>query len=60
MVLVLKKGAAKNEIEAIERKLLKGKKAGFNASKYNGVLKIKGNALEIQNKLRNEWERNIG
>jgi hypothetical protein len=59
MVLVLKKGAGKKEIAAIEKKLSKGSPSGFNAKKYNGTLKIKGDALDIQNKLRNEWERDI-
>ena len=59
MVLVLKSGAGKKEIEAIEKKLSKGESSGFNAHKYNGVLKIKGDALAIQKKLRDEWERDI-
>ncbi len=59
MVVVLKKGAGKKEIEAIEKKMLKGEQRGFDADKYNGVLKIKGDALEIQKKLRDEWERDI-
>jgi hypothetical protein len=57
MVLVLKKGASKRQIAAIEKKLSKGKTTGFNARKYNGSLKLKGDALEIQKKLRDEWER---
>ena len=60
MVLVLKKGAGKKEIDAIEKKLSKGGQSGFDAQKYNGTLKIKGDALKIQKKLRNEWERNLG
>jgi len=60
MVLVLKKGAGKKEIEAIEKKLYKKKaSAGFNAKKYNGVLKLKEDPLAIQKELRNEWERNF-
>ncbi len=59
MVLVLKKGAGKKEIDAIEEKLFKEGKSGFNAQKYNGTLKIKGDALKIQKKLRNEWERDL-
>jgi len=61
MVLVLKKGASKKEIEAIEKKLYKEKMvaAGFNAKKYNGILKLKEDPLSIQKKLRDEWERNF-
>ena len=28
----------------------------FNAKKYNGIIKLKEDPLEIQKKLRNEWE----
>ncbi len=60
MVLVLKKGASKKEIEAIEKKLYKEKPAGgFDAKKYNGVLSLKEDPLAIQLKLRDEWERNL-
>jgi hypothetical protein len=55
MVLILKKGADKATIAALEKKLSKGKPHGFNAKKYNGVLKLKGDALDIQKKLRSEW-----
>jgi len=59
MVLVLKRGASKSAIAAIEKKLSKGKATGFNAKKYNGSLKLKGEALEIQKQLRDEWERDF-
>ncbi len=60
MVLMLKKGATKKEIEALEKKLYKEKaSSGFNADKYNGVLKLKEEPLSIQKKIRNEWERNL-
>ncbi len=61
MVLVLKKGASKEEMEAIEKKLYSKKHVkGFNAKKYNGILKLKEDPLAIQKRLRDEWERNIG
>ena len=57
MVLVLKKGAGKKEIEAIEKKIFKKNIIkGFDAKKYNGVLKLKEEPLLIQKKLRDEWE----
>jgi hypothetical protein len=60
MVLTLKKGATQKEIAAIEQKLYKTKAAnGFNAKKYNGVLKLKEDPLMIQKKLRDEWERDF-
>ena len=60
MVLVLKKGASKKDIEAIEKLLYKEKPSGgFNAKKYNGILNLKEDPLTIQKKLRDEWERTI-
>ncbi len=60
MVLILKDGATKKEIEEIEKKLYKkANNAGFNAKKYNGVIKLKGDPLKIQKQLRNGWERDF-
>jgi len=60
MVLILKKGATKKDIEAIEKTLYKQNAAlGFNAKKYNGVLKLEEDPLVIQSKLRDEWERDF-
>jgi uncharacterized protein (UPF0335 family) len=60
MVLILKRGASKKDIKAIEKKLYQEKSAaGFNAKKYNGVIKLKEDPLVIQNKLRDEWERDF-
>ena len=59
MVLVLKKGASKKEIESVMKKLRSQKKKGFNARKYNGVLKLKEDPLTIQKRLRGEWEREL-
>jgi len=46
MILVLKRGAGKKTIARIERKLPKGK-AGFNAKKYNGKLKLKETQISL-------------
>jgi hypothetical protein len=60
MVFVLKKNATKKDIEAINKKLYKKKAAGgFNAAKYNGVLRLKKDALTLQKEMRDEWERNF-
>ena len=60
MVLVLKKGATKKDIDAIEKILYKEKPSGgFNAKKYNGIMKFNEDLLTIQKKLSNEWERDI-
>ncbi len=56
MVLVLKKGASKKEIEAINEKLAKNhKKKRFDAYKHCGVIKLQEDALAIQKRLRDEW-----
>ena len=54
MVLVLKKGASKREIESIEKKLKN--KGGTDVMKYCGKIKLKEDALMIQKSLRNEWQ----
>jgi len=60
MVLVLKKGATKKDIEEIEKNLYKKKSdGGFNAKKYNGILNLEEDSLTIQKNLRDEWERDI-
>jgi hypothetical protein len=60
MVVVLKKGATKKDIQAIEEILYKEKSSGgFNAKKYNGIMNLKEEPLTTQKKLRNEWERDL-
>ena len=54
MVLILKKGASRKEIESIEKKLKN--KEGVEVMKYCGTLKLKEDALVIQKSLRNEWQ----
>lgn len=59
MVMILKSNATNQEIQAIEKALLKEKsKSGFDAKKHNGKLHLKEDPLHIQHQLRNEWERN--
>lgn len=53
MVLVLKKGVSKKEINLIDRKLKS--KNGIDVMKFCGVIKLKIDALAIQKNLRNEW-----
>ena len=54
MVLVLKKGASKKEIELLEKKLKV--KTGVDVLKYCGLIKLKEDALTIQKNVRNEWQ----
>jgi hypothetical protein len=54
MVITIKKGDSK---KTIERKLSKlSKKKGFPAHKFLGKIKVDGDPLEIQRKMRDEWE----
>lgn len=53
MVLVLKKGASKKQIEKIEKQLEKVEQPDLR--KYCGSIKLKSDPLEIQKNLRNEW-----
>lgn len=54
MVLVLKKGASKQRMSAILKKLQT--KKGVDTKKYCGTIKLKQDALVIQKQLRDEWE----
>jgi hypothetical protein len=54
MVVVIKKGESKKSIQSKLQKLKSGK--GFPASKFTGKVKFKGDAVDIQRKLRDEWD----
>lgn len=54
MVTVIKKGADKEEIEKALSNM-KGKKK-FDAYKYCGAIKLNEDPLEIQKRMRDEWE----
>ena len=54
MVKIIKKGASKKEMEKILSDIKSTKK--FDAYKHCGVLKLTEDPLEIQKRLRNEWE----
>ena len=61
MVLILKEGASKKELADLEKKIYVQKdKIGFDAKVYNGAISLQEDPLIIQNKLRDEWERNPG
>jgi len=53
LVLVLKKGALKKEIELLKK--IKHK-TGVEVMKYCALIKLKEDALTIQKKLNNEWQ----
>lgn len=56
MVIVIKSGSSKEEIEKALKKLDKNAKKGFNAQKFSGILNLEEDPLKIQKKLRDEWE----
>ena len=53
MVVVIKKGMKRKEIEKLLSKLPKRK--GLDAKKYSGILKSRIDPLEYQRQMRNEW-----
>lgn len=57
MVVVIKKNAKRKEIDRVLRSI-KPKKTGklLNAKNYCGIIKVNGDPLEIQKKLRDEWK----
>jgi hypothetical protein len=54
MVVIIKKGSSKKDISAALKKLRK--RAGFDAKKYLGIIKLKEDPLAIQKRMRNAWE----
>lgn len=56
MVTTLKHGSQKDSITKLLNRLSKKAGRGIDAHKYSGLIKLKGNPLEIQKELRNEWE----
>ena len=58
MVLVLKKGASKKEIDSLLKKLVTPNNfTGLDARKYCGTIKLKQEPIAIQKQMRDEWER---
>ncbi len=58
MITTIKHGASKAEIQSVFDKLASqtSKKKGFNAYKFCGTVKFNEDAMEIQRRLRDEWE----
>jgi hypothetical protein len=58
MVTTIKRGATKAEIRSVFEKLEShtNSKRGFDAHKFCGTVKFNEDALEIQRRLRDEWE----
>ena len=57
MVVVIKKGDSIEKINKLLAKLqAKAAKKGVDTRKYCGTIKLKENPVEIQRKLRDEWD----
>jgi hypothetical protein len=58
MVTTIRKGASKKEIQDLFKELENKKKSrrSFDAYKFCGAVKFGEDALEIQKKMRDEWE----
>lgn len=54
MVTIIKKGTKKKELERALSNLATPKK--LNAHKYLGTVKLDEDPIQIQKRLRNEWE----
>ncbi|MDH5400290.1 MAG: hypothetical protein OEX02_19205 [Cyclobacteriaceae bacterium] len=54
MVTVIKKGGSKKQLKDQIEKALKTK--GVDTHKFCGVIKLKEDPLEIQKRMRDEWE----
>lgn len=57
MVAVLKKGENKKNMQKLLDELSKRKNPkGIDTHKYCGTIQLKKDALEVQKKMRNEWD----
>ena len=54
MVFIIQKGTTRKKLDAFLKNIKE--KKGVNAKKYCGVIKLKENPLDIQKKMRDEWE----
>ncbi len=56
MVAILKRGASRKKMQELLQKLQsRMPHKGVNTQKYCGVIELKEDALEVQKRLRNEW-----
>jgi hypothetical protein len=54
VILVLRKGATRKEMNSIYKKL--GNSVGVNTKKYCGMIKLNEEPLTIQKRMRNECQ----
>lgn len=53
-VAVKRKTSSKSMKSSLKKARLK-KSEGFDAKRFNGALKLKGDPMKVQRKLRDEW-----
>ncbi|MBC8173683.1 MAG: hypothetical protein H7X71_07245 [Chitinophagales bacterium] len=57
MTVYIKKGTTKEEFDKILKEMeSKRKNKGVDTRKFCGTVKIEGDGLKIQKRLRNEWK----
>lgn len=56
MTIILKKRVSRDEIDEQLKQVNKSRQPRHNFGKYVGAVNIPGDPLEIQKKLRDEWE----
>ena len=56
MVMIIKHGASQKEIRKALKEMQNRTNKGGDVKKYVGKIKLKENVLELQKKLRDEWE----
>lgn len=56
MATVIKKGDSKIVIHQALQKVQETVRKGFDAKKFNGILKFEEDPLETQRRMRDEWD----
>lgn len=56
MITVIKRGARKEDIQKMFQKMESMEKKGLDARKYCGILKTDKDPVDIQKRLRDEWQ----
>ncbi len=55
MVVIVKRNTSRKSLQALLRKATSRKSKGFDAKRFNGALKLKGDPVKVQRALRDEW-----
>lgn len=55
MVVIVKRNTSHKELKVLLKRTRPKKVKGFDAKRFNGALKLKGDPLKVQRMLRDEW-----